>query len=42
MAGAASRYDLRPDGAFVVRDFRRTKPFSSFLPGIAGPFGIPL
>ena len=33
---------LDQDGRFVVRDFATARPFSSFLPGIAGPMGIPM
>ena len=29
-------------GRFVLADFARARPFSSFLPGIAGPLGIPM
>ncbi|MBN1139665.1 MAG: cellobiose phosphorylase [Anaerolineae bacterium] len=29
-------------GRFILRDFGRARPFSSFLPGIAGPLGIPM
>lgn len=29
-------------GRFVIEDYNRTKPFASFLPGIAGFYGIPL
>ncbi len=29
-------------GRFILRDFSSARPFSSFLPGIAGPEGIPL
>jgi hypothetical protein len=29
-------------GRFVIRDFSAKRPFSSFLPGIAGPLGIPM
>ncbi len=29
-------------GRFVLDDFARMRPFSSFLPGIAGPLGIPM
>lgn len=36
------RYSLEKDGGFVIRNDRRATPFSSFLPGIAGPLGIPL
>ena len=30
------------DGRFIIRDFSTTRPFSSFLPGIAGPLGVPM
>ena len=33
---------LDQDGRFVVRDFATARPFSSFLPGIAGTLGIPM
>lgn len=36
------RYQIASDGAFVVRDYHRARPFSSFLPGVAGLWGIPL
>lgn len=29
-------------GRFILRDFDRARPFSSFLPGIAGALGIPM
>ena len=29
-------------GRFILDDLARARPFSSFLPGIAGPLGIPL
>ena len=29
-------------GRFVIRDYAAKRPFASFLPGIAGPLGIPL
>jgi hypothetical protein len=29
-------------GRFILRGFSTARPFSSFLPGIAGPLGIPL
>jgi hypothetical protein len=29
-------------GRFVIRDYAGRRPFASFLPGIAGPLGIPL
>ncbi|MEJ2210708.1 MAG: cellobiose phosphorylase, partial [Anaerolineae bacterium] len=35
--------DLFDDrGRFVLRGFAQARPFASFLPGIAGPLGIPL
>lgn len=37
----SDRYTIDQDGRFVVRDFNRAKPFSSFLPGIAGLWGVP-
>src|ERR1700687_6058949 len=30
------------DEAFVVENFNQARPFSSFLPGIAGEFGKPM
>ena len=35
-------YKLYSDGRFVIRDYNRKKPFSNFLPGIAGLYGIPM
>ena len=29
-------------GRYVIRDYQRKPPFSSFLPGIAGPLGVPV
>ncbi|MDE7218525.1 MAG: hypothetical protein K2O45_02725 [Oscillospiraceae bacterium] len=29
-------------GRYVIRDYQSKPPFSSFLPGIAGPLGVPL
>ena len=29
-------------GRFIIEDFPKQRPFSSFLPGIAGPWGIPM
>jgi hypothetical protein len=29
-------------GRFVIKDFAAKRPFASFLPGIAGPLGIPM
>lgn len=33
---------LDPSNRFLLADFQRQKPFASFLPGIAGPLGIPM
>jgi len=33
---------LNKDGKFVIEDYHLQKPFSSFFPGIAGVWGIPL
>ena len=30
------------DGAFVIENYNQARPFSSFLPGIAGLFGKPM
>ncbi|HVO32597.1 MAG TPA: hypothetical protein VMU17_01700, partial [Elusimicrobiota bacterium] len=35
------RYSLTDD-TFVIQNYNQAKPFSSFLPGIAGPFGKPM
>ncbi|MGE5280569.1 MAG: hypothetical protein ACM3L6_07500, partial [Deltaproteobacteria bacterium] len=35
-------YRLEKDGTFVVRDYNQAKPWSSFFPGIAGRWGVPL
>ncbi|MGH7197749.1 MAG: hypothetical protein ACREH5_03310, partial [Candidatus Omnitrophota bacterium] len=37
-----SDYKLYPDGRFVIRNYNQKKPFSNFLPGIAGLYGIPM
>lgn len=36
------KYFFDNSGRFVIEDYNNTKPFSSFLPGIAGLKGIPL
>lgn len=36
------RTELEPDGAFVIENFTGAAPFTSFLPGIAGLWGVPL
>ena len=35
-------YSFDVSGRFVVEDYASLPPFASFLPGIAGPLGIPL
>ncbi len=35
-------YSLQKNGSFLIRNYNRASPFSNFLPGIAGIFGIPL
>ena len=37
-----ARYKLEKDGTFVIRDYNQAEPWSSFFPGIAGYWGIPL
>ena len=41
-ANNISEYELTPSGSFVIRDYGRKKPFSNFLPGIAGLYGTPM
>jgi hypothetical protein len=36
------QYHTEPNGSFVIENYNEAKPFSNFLPGVAGPFGIPL
>ena len=38
----SKNYSLKPDGTFVIKNYNTTNPFSNFLPGIAGEWGIPL
>ncbi len=35
-------YKLLENGQFEIKDYQNTRPFASFLPGIAGPMGVPL
>ncbi len=37
-----AQYEVTDDGCFVIRNYHRAHPFSSFLPGIAGLWGTPL
>lgn len=36
------KYYLKEDGEFVIENYHLAKPFSSFFPGIAGLWGVPL
>ena len=36
------QYKLEKDGSFVIENYNFAKPFSSFFPGIAGLYGIPM
>ncbi|MBN2188980.1 MAG: hypothetical protein JW699_05965, partial [Chitinispirillaceae bacterium] len=42
MTGQDARWYLDERGRFVVENYSRAEPFSSFFPGIAGRWGIPL
>ena len=33
---------LKDDGSFTIKDYNQTNPFSNFLPGIAGVWGVPI
>jgi len=35
-------YELKENGQFVINNYNFAKPFSSFFPGIAGLYGIPM
>src|SRR3954470_14347028 len=37
----APLFDFK-DGAFVIKTYNEARPFASFLPGIAGPYGKPM
>ena len=37
-----SNYSLHKDGSFVIKNYSQAHPFSNFLPGISGQWGIPL
>ncbi len=39
---SAADYRLLDDGRFVIRDYNSKRPFSDFLPGIAGLDGTPM
>ena len=36
------RYTISDSGETSIENYDRAKPFSSFFPGIAGPYGIPM
>ncbi len=36
------KYFLNEKGHFIIKDYQQQKTFASFLPGIAGKFGIPI
>ncbi len=38
----SKQYSLKSDGSFVVKNYNQAQPFSNFLPGIAGAWGVPL
>ena len=38
----SKNYLLKKDGSFLVKGYNHTHPFSNFLPGIAGEWGVPL
>jgi hypothetical protein len=37
-----SRYALEDNGSFTIADYNNAPAFASFLPGVAGRFGIPM
>lgn len=37
-----SDYQLSPNNEFLIADYAKKKPFSNFLPGIAGLYGTPM
>ena len=37
-----AKYFLDPQAGFTIEDYNHSKSFASFLPAIAGKFGIPL
>ncbi len=40
--GKMLNYQLDENDQIVIEDYQDTRPFASFLPGIAGPMGVPL
>ncbi|MFA5272437.1 MAG: hypothetical protein WC412_08915, partial [Candidatus Omnitrophota bacterium] len=35
-------YSLQSDGSFIIKNYNTKYPFSNFLPGVAGEWGIPM
>jgi len=35
-------YSLQENGSFVIRNYNQQSPFSNFLPGVAGIWGVPM
>lgn len=42
MKTSKSSYYINEKDEFIIEDYNRQKPFSSFLPAIAGPYGKPM
>lgn len=42
LSKSTKKYYFDADGRFVIENYNETKPFASFLPGIAGKDGVPL
>ena len=40
--GKKEKYFLNENGEFVIENYHMAKPFSSFFPGIAGVWGVPI
>ncbi|MCP4652001.1 MAG: cellobiose phosphorylase [Candidatus Omnitrophica bacterium] len=38
----SNNYFLQNDGSFVIKNYNSKYPFSNFLPGVAGVWGVPL
>jgi len=36
------QYSLTSEGEFIIKNYNHSRPFSSFFPGIAGKYGIPM
>lgn len=42
MSDLQPEYRFEADGSFTIRNYNMASPFGSFLPGVAGPWGIPM